>query len=53
MAESEREKTLRVVKAVFGSDVAKSHAGRVGDELPQPTRRVINEYDPQERGLGS
>ena len=53
MAETEREKTLRVVKAIFGNDVAGNHAGRVGDELPRPTRRVINEYDPQERGLGS
>ena len=53
MAETEREKTLRVVEAVFGSDIAGNHADRVGDELPQPARRVINEYDPQERGLGS
>ena len=48
-----RGRVLKVVETIFGKGIAENHAGRIGDELLQPARRVINEYDPQERGLGS
>ena len=40
---TEAEKVLRLV---FGRGLAKAHAARDLDRPPEPTYRVLSEYDP-------